>query len=140
MKMMDIRARIVRLLDQAPEKRFSVKEIAQKIGSNPKATTAALGRLVKDSRISRAQKGAYLSKATSVSEKPARISKTPEKKVDAMSIVSIDLLVEAEAPQVDVSQLREFAAQESKILDFKVRKIVPADRGKLKVRFTLPED
>jgi hypothetical protein len=141
MKMMDVRDRIVKLLDQNAGKRFSVGEIAQKIGSNAKATTAALGRLFKLGRIDRPQKGAYTSKPQRSAPKVAKIAKVQQKSATepTMSIVSIELLVEGPESHVDVSQLRRLVLEQPSVLDFKVRKIVSADRTKLKVRFALPE-
>jgi hypothetical protein len=141
MKMMDVRDRIVKLLDQDAGKRFSVGEIAQKIGSNAKATTAALGRLFKKGLIDRPQKGAYTSKPQRRAPKVAKIEKVQLKSAaePTMSIVSIELLVEGPESQVDVSQLRRLALEQRSVLDFKVRKIASADRTKLKVRFALPE-
>lgn len=145
MKMMDVRDRIVKLLDQNPTKKFSVGEIAQKIGSNAKATTAALGRLVKQGRIGRPQKGVYISNARKeiekpISAKPAKVEKVPPATGPALSIVSVDFLVEAEKANVDVRQILQCATQDPKILDSKVRKIVPADQTRLQVRFGLREE
>ncbi len=141
MKMMDVRDRIVKILDQSAGKRFSVGEIAQKIGSNAKATTAALGRLFKQGRVDRPQKGVYTSKTLRGAQAQAKIEAVSPKLAagPAMSIVSIDLLVEGDASTVDVSQLRRRALEDPTVLDFKVRKTVSADRSKLKVRFALPE-
>lgn len=141
MKMMDVRDRIVKLLDQSAGKRFSVGEIAQKIGSNAKATTAALGRLFKQGRVDRPQKGVYTSKTQRGAQAPAKMEEITPKLAPgpSMSIVSIDLLVEGEASKVDVNQLRRSVLEDPTVLDFKVRKTVSADRSKLKVRFVLPE-
>jgi hypothetical protein len=141
MKMMDVRDRIVKLLDQNAGKRFSVGEIAQKIGSNAKATTAALGRLYNQGRVDRPQKGAYTSKTQHGVQTQAKIEKVQPKAAagPAMSVVSIDLLVEGETTQVDVSRIRKCALEDPNVLDFKVRKTVSADRSKLKVRFAFPE-
>jgi predicted transcriptional regulator len=141
MKMMDVRDRIVKLLDQGAGKRFSVGEIAQEIGSNAKATTAALGRLYKEGRVDRPQKGVYVSKTQRGSQKTAKTEKASAKRAagPSMSIVSIDLLVTGEASKVDVSGLRKFALEDPTVLDFKVRKTLNAERSKLKVSFALPE-
>jgi hypothetical protein len=141
MKMMDVRDRIVKILEQSAGKRFSVGEISQKIGSNAKATTAALGRLFKQGRVDRPQKGLYTSKTRSGAKAQTKIEQVSPKPAHgpAMSIVSIDLLVESEASRLDVSQLCRRVLEDPIVLDFKVRKTVSADRSKLKVRFALPE-
>jgi hypothetical protein len=145
MRMMDIRDRIVKLLDQNPSKRFSVGEIAHKIGSNAKSTTAALGRLVNQGRVHRPQKGVYVSKTQrvaekAVNEKPAKVEKSEPQPGPALSIVSIDFLVEADQANVDVRQILQCASDDPKVLDCKIRKIAPADQARLKVRFALREE
>lgn len=61
-KMMDIREKILKELDQRPEDMFSVSALAQAVGSNNNATSAALSKLFKAGLVERPQKGVYSSK------------------------------------------------------------------------------
>ncbi|AFM25750.1 hypothetical protein [Desulfomonile tiedjei] len=164
MRMMDVRDKIIRILDENPGKRFSVAEIAKEIGSNSKRTTAALGRLHKGGRVERPEKGYYMSKKeAAISPKPvpqkpaaapavkatrapraARAAKAaPVEKAVAkpsMAIVTVDLLVEGSKSEVNIEKLRQCVSGEPSVLDFKVRGIVDADPKKLKVRVSLPDN
>ena len=61
-KMMDIRERILKELDQRPGDMFSVSAIAQAVGSNNNATNSALGKLFNAGLVARPRKGVYSSK------------------------------------------------------------------------------
>lgn len=159
MRMMDVRDKIIRILDENPGKRFSVAEIAKEIGSNSKRTTAALGRLHKGGRVERPEKGYYMSKkGTATPPKPAPQKAQPVAKATpatkaaptpkaapaakaaakpSMAIVTVDLLVDGSKSEVNIEQLRQCVSGAPSVLDFKVRGVVDADPKKLKVRVSL---
>ncbi len=138
-KMMDIRDKIVATLEQKPGDTFSVSQIARAIGSNNKATGAALSKLFKKGLVARPQKGLYSSKARPAATKAAA---EPSKRVEplpALSVVTIDLLIEEEKSKIDVRGLLQLILKEKAILDAKMRKIVDADRTKLKIRLSFQD-
>ncbi|MBI5250335.1 MAG: Rrf2 family transcriptional regulator [Desulfomonile tiedjei] len=139
MKMMDIRERIMAALNQKPGDSFSISQIARTIGSNSKATSAALGKLLKNGLVDRPQKGFYSIRPPVA---PAKVAAAPPKRVETiptLSLVTIDLLVEGEKAGIDVHAILQRILEDETILDAKVRKIAEADRTKLKIRLSLPD-
>ncbi len=160
MKMMDIREKILKELDNKPGDTFSVSAIARAIGSNNKGTNAALGKLFKAGLIARLQKGVYSSKArspkpTAVPEplrprktattakaakpvpEPAELTPAP---TSPLSIITLDLLVEGEQSKIDASGFLGKVLENRSVLDARVSKITAADQTKLKIRFSFPDD
>jgi DNA-binding transcriptional ArsR family regulator len=170
MRMMDVREKILTTLDRKPGDTFSVSQIARAIGSTAKATNATLSRLFKAGLIARPQKGVYASNGESARKvvaaepqtkktakpvnpvKPAKPAKavksqkiaktaTPAPAAEArLSVVTIDVLVEAEQSTVDVGRILGIIRQEKAVLDARVRKITEADQSKLQIRFALADE
>jgi hypothetical protein len=149
-RMMDVRDKIVAMLNQDPGKRFSVTEIAHSIGSSPKATTAALGRLFKKDLIARPEKGLYSSKGsrppTHKQAKPRKIAEIPKTAksgplaTPVLSVVSIDLLVQGEKSRLDLIGFLGKIRENKEVIDTKVRKVTEADQSKLQKRFILADE
>jgi hypothetical protein len=158
-RMMDIREKILKELDQKPRDTFSVSAIARAIGSNNNSTNAALGKLFKAGLVDRPQKGVYSSKGrfpqTTAALKPAQAKKTvavrtakptpePAKGTSAptspLSIITIDLLVEGEQSKIDASGFVGKVRENRSVLDARVSKITAADQTKLKIRFSFPDE
>jgi len=140
MKMMNVRTKITDLLKGRPGKNFSISEIADAIGSNNKATTAALGKLLKSGDIERPAKGRYAVKAG----RPApaakeKVVKPQEPLVYGLSIVTVDLLVEGEQPEIDAGLILRKILENPTIHDAKVKSVAPADPTKLKIKMTLQD-
>jgi hypothetical protein len=137
MKMMNIRKKIREVLEEKPDHKFSISEIADAIGSTSKATTAALGKLLKNSEITRPAKGLY---AANKGPTPVRKQKAkPTEPSQGMSIITVDLLVEGEKPKIDTVLLLHKIMQVASIHDAKVKNVISADQTKLKIRVTLPD-
>ncbi len=159
-RMRDIRQKILKELDQKPGDTFSVSAIARAIDSNNKATNAALGKLLKAGLIPRPQKGVYSSKGPSpqataapkpaapkVIAKEAKAAEPAPKPAELtsastvrLSIVTIDVLVEGEQPQIDASGFLGQVRENKAVLDARVSKITEADQTKLKMRFSFPDE
>ncbi len=146
--MRDIRKRIIGTLEQGPGRKFSIDEIAKAIGSNSKATTAALVRLHKLGLIDRPEKGLYSLKGKTAqkttSHAPTKASSAPSKtaptlSTPALSIITIDLLVEGKESEVDAGKFVRKIKENEAILDARARRIAEADRKKLTIKFSLPD-
>jgi len=146
-RMRDIRKRIIGTLGQSPGKKYSIDEIAKAIGSNAKATTAALVRLHKLELIDRPEKGLYSLKKESAEKaapsQPTKSAAVPT--VEAMatadlSVITVDLLVEGKESEIDSGKFAQRIKENKAILDARVRKVTDADRKKLTIRFSLPDE
>jgi hypothetical protein len=157
MRMMDVRDRILRVLNEKPGDTFSVPAIARAIGANQKATAAALGRLFKKGEVARPEKGVYATKEMPKEKKAAPEPEKPKNRVAAkaakpspaaakpaseaspLSVISIDLLVEGERSEIDASVFLGKLLENRAILDARINKITPADQSKLKIRFSFKD-
>jgi hypothetical protein len=160
MRMMDIRDRILKELNEKPGDTFSVPAIARAVGANQKATAAALGRLFKKGMVARPQKGVYSSKSAPEEKKaapqPARAKRSVAPKAakpapaaakpklapaaaSPLSVISIELLVEGEQSEIDVSALLGKLLESRAVLDARLGKIAAADQSKLKIKFSFQD-
>jgi len=147
-RMRDIRERIMATLDQRPGDTFSISAVAGAIGSNNKSTTAALSKLLKIGLITRPQKGLYSTKgrptAAIVSSQPAKVRKSAKSAetvpAEALSIVTIDVLVEGDKTKINAAELVRKLQEDMTVLDAKVKGVHEADRKKLKIRLSLPDE
>jgi hypothetical protein len=109
----------------------------------------ALNKLLKSDLVERRQKGLYAGKRrpeeapAPAPEKPRRIAKTTEPKLVpsvALSVVTVELLVEGERSQIDVGRVLGKIREDKAILDARVRKVAEADQSKLSVRFAFANE
>ena len=117
------------------------------VGSTSNATAKALGKLFKAGLVARPQKGLYSStgrpaqKTTPPKPAPAAKPMAPKPAETApvlgpsLSVMTMDLLVEGEAPKIDTSGLLEKVRGIRDVLDARVSKVAKADQSKLQVRF-----
>jgi len=146
---MDVRAKILAILNASPKKNFSISEIAAAIASTSKATAAALQKLYKSDAVNRPEKGLYSSKKMSPEQAIRSSTRAPRsakravaaKPVEShspLSIVTVDLLVEGDLKD-DIEKLLWELQQDKTILHGRIRTVSEADPTKLKIRVSLPE-